>query len=101
MRARERVVITGLGCVTPLGNNVASTWAGLAAGRNAIGRIERFDPTGFVTDFAAEVKGFDPRGSIEPKEAKRWDRFCQFGVVAAKQAVAEAQAAAEASANAA
>lgn len=89
MRARERVVITGLGCVTPLGNNVASTWAGLAAGRNAIGRIERFDPTGFVTDFAAEVKGFS-----HPGLKGRFHRWCdakaRFALAAAEEAVADA-----------
>ncbi len=86
----QRVVITGLGAVTPIGNDVPSYWEGLSSGRNGVAPITLFDASRHACRFAAEVKGFDPRGLIEPKEAKRWDRFCQFGVVAAKQAVAAA-----------
>ena len=86
----RRVVITGLGAVTPIGNDVPSYWDGLSTGRNGVAGITLFDATRHACRFAAEVKDFDPSGWLEPKEAKRWDRFCQFGVVAAKQAVAHA-----------
>ena len=86
----HRVVVTGLGAVTPIGNDVPSYWEGLSTGKNGVAPITLFDAARHACRFAAEVKGFDPRGFIEPKEAKRWDRFCQFGVVAAKQAVAHA-----------
>jgi len=86
----HRVVITGLGAVTPIGNDVASYWDGLSTGRNGVAPITLFDASRHACRFGAEVKGFDSSGWLEPKEAKRWDRFCQFGVVAAKQAVAHA-----------
>ncbi len=86
----HRVVVTGLGAVTPIGNDVSSYWEGLSTGRNGVAPIALFDASRHACRFAAEVKGFDPTGWIEPKEAKRWDRFCKFGVVAAKQAVADA-----------
>jgi 3-oxoacyl-[acyl-carrier-protein] synthase II len=86
----HRVVVTGLGAVTPIGNDVSQYWEGLSTGRNGVAAITLFDASRHACRFAAEVKDFDPRGQIEPKEAKRWDRFCQFGVVAAKQAVAHA-----------
>ena len=86
----RRVVVTGLGAVTPIGNDVAQYWEGLSSGRNGVAAITLFDASRHACRFAAEVKGFDPTGFLEPKEAKRWDRFCQFGVVAAKQAVADA-----------
>jgi 3-oxoacyl-[acyl-carrier-protein] synthase II len=86
----RRVVVTGLGAVTPIGNDVSQYWEGLCSGRNGVAAISLFDASRHACRFAAEVKGFDPSGWLEPKEAKRWDRFCQFGVVAAKQAVADA-----------
>ena len=86
----HRVVVTGLGAVTPIGNDVPTYWEGLSTGKNGVAPITLFDAARHACRFAAEVKGFDPSGSIEPKEAKRWDRFCQFAVVAAKQAVAHA-----------
>jgi len=86
----RRVVVTGLGAVTPIGNDVPSYWEGLSTGKNGVAPITLFDAARHACRFAAEVKGFDPRGSIEPKDAKRWDRFCQFAVVAAKQAIAHA-----------
>ena len=86
----HRVVVTGLGAVTPIGNDVPSYWEGLSTGKNGVAPITLFDAARHACRFAAEVKGFDPSGSVEPKEAKRWDRFCQFAVVAAKQAVAHA-----------
>jgi len=86
----QRVVVTGLGAVTPIGNDVPSYWEGLRSARNGVAGITLFDASRHACRFAAEVKNFDPSGWLEPKESKRWDRFCQFGVVAAKQAVAHA-----------
>jgi 3-oxoacyl-[acyl-carrier-protein] synthase II len=86
----QRVVVTGLGAVTPIGNDVSSYWEGLSTARNGVAAITLFDASRHACRFAAEVKDFDPSGWLEPKESKRWDRFCQFGVVAAKQAVAHA-----------
>lgn len=86
----QRVVVTGLGALTPIGNDVSSYWEGLSSGRNGVAGITLFDASRHACRFAAEVKQFDPKGWLEPKEAKRWDRFCQFAVVAAKQAVANA-----------
>ncbi len=84
----RRVVITGLGAVTPIGNTVATYWAGLQSGANGVAPITLFDPSKHACRFGAEVKDFDPSGVLDPKETKRWDRFCQFGVVAAKEALA-------------
>ena len=84
----RRVVITGLGAVTPIGNTVSSYWAGLKSGANGVAPITLFDASRHACRFAAEVKEFDPSGVLDPKETKRWDRFCQFGVVAAKEALA-------------
>ncbi|MEB3258551.1 MAG: beta-ketoacyl-ACP synthase II [Cyanobacteriota bacterium] len=86
----RRVVVTGLGAVTPIGNDVQEYWKGLCSGRNGVAGITLFDPSRHACRFAAEVKHFNPAGWLEPKEAKRWDRFCQFGVVAAKQAIGHA-----------
>ena len=86
----QRVVVTGLGAVTPIGNTVSDYWDGLSTGRNGVAGITLFDASAHACRFAAEVKDFDPTGFLEAKEAKRWDRFCKFGVVAAKQAVADA-----------
>ena len=86
----QRVVVTGLGAVTPIGNTVSDYWDGLVSGRNGVAGITLFDASEHACRFGAEVKDFDPSGFLEAKEAKRWDRFCKFGVVAAKQAVADA-----------
>src|SRR6478672_5017928 len=88
---RKRVVITGLGAITPIGNTLSEYWDGLLAGKNGIGPITLFDPSRHDCRFAAEVKGFDPHDYLERKEAKRMDRFAQFGVSASKQAIADAQ----------
>jgi 3-oxoacyl-[acyl-carrier-protein] synthase II len=86
----RRVVVTGLGAVTPIGNDVREYWEGLVSGRNGVAGITLFDASRHACRFAAEVKHFNPAGRLEPKETKRWDRFCQFGVVAAKEAVSHA-----------
>src|SRR6185295_13466318 len=84
----RRVVITGLGAITPLGNDVATTWKNVLAGQCGIARITHFDPAAFDTQIAGEVKNFDPGASFpSPKEARRADRFAQFGVAAAHQAL--------------
>ena len=87
---RRRVVVTGLGCVTPVGNDVASTWAALLAGKSGGGPITRFDASAFKTRFACEVKGFDVSQYMDRKEAKRSDPFAQYAVAAATQAMQDA-----------
>ncbi len=88
---RKRVVVTGLGAITPIGNTLADYWEGLISGRNGIGPITLFDPTHHDCRIAGEVKGFDPHTYLERKEAKRMDRFAQFAVSTSKQALADAQ----------
>jgi len=86
--SERRVVITGLGAVTPLGSDVESTWSALLAGACGIDRITHFDAAPFDTQIAGEVKNFDPGTAFpSPKDARRADRFAQFGVVAAHQAL--------------
>ena len=84
---RPRVVVTGLGLVTPLGINAEDTWSGLIAGRSGAGRITRFDPSGLDTTFACEVKGFDGQAYIERKEARRYDLFLQYAIAASQMAM--------------
>ena len=86
----RRVVITGLGAVTPLGNDVRSTWENLVAGRGSAAPITAFDTTGFPVTFACEAKDFEPTQWIEHKQARRMDRFAQMIVAAARQAQADA-----------
>ena len=84
----RRVVITGLGAVTPLGHQVDAFWANLIGGQCGITKITRFDPSKFDCRIAAEVKGFDPAPAFPtPKEIRRTDRFSQFGIHAASQAL--------------
>ncbi len=86
----RRVAITGLGLVTPLGNDVQSTWEGLLAGRSGAGPITRFDPVQSSVKFACEVKGFDAGRYLEKKEIRRYDLFAQYAIGAAEQAVTDA-----------
>ena len=88
--SRRRVVITGLGCVSPVGNTVEASWDSLLAGRSGIAKITAFDPTAFACQIAGEVKGLDLDAYINSKEARTMDRFIHLGVVAAAQAVADA-----------
>ena len=89
-RAVRRVVVTGLGLVTPLGTGVEKTWKAICAGESGIGRITRFDPTGYDAQIAGEVKDFDPAQFIEKKEIKKMDTFIHYAVGAAQLAVDDA-----------
>ncbi|MEM0980204.1 MAG: beta-ketoacyl-ACP synthase II [Cyanobacteria bacterium P01_H01_bin.58] len=88
---KKRVVITGLGAITPLGKELESYWQGLMKGQSGIGPITLFDAAKHTTRIAGEVKGFDPHNYMERKDAKRMDRFAQFAVATSKQALADAQ----------
>lgn len=83
----ERVVITGIGAVTPIGNTAQEYWDGLLAGKNGIAPITRFDIEGYKASVAGEVKDFDPTAYIDKREAKHMDRFCQYALAAAAQAM--------------
>jgi 3-oxoacyl-[acyl-carrier-protein] synthase II len=87
----RRVVVTGLGAVTPIGLDVSSTWDSLVHGRSGITRISRFDPSAYETQIAGEVKGFDPSKYMDRKEVRRTDRFAQYAVAAASQALEDAR----------
>lgn len=88
---KKRVVITGLGAITPLGNTLSEYWQGLLSGQSGIGPITRFDASHHASRIAGEVKGFDPHDYIDRKDAKRMDRFAQFAVAASQQALADAK----------
>lgn len=88
-KGRRRVVVTGMGMVSPLGNNVEDSWAGLIAGRSGAGPITQFDPTGFTSTFAAEVKDLDLGEYVDHKAGRRMDRFTHLAIAAAKQARAD------------
>ncbi|HSW16009.1 MAG TPA: beta-ketoacyl-ACP synthase II, partial [Ramlibacter sp.] len=87
--SRRRVVVTGLGCVSPVGNTVAQSWANLLAGQSGIDFITQFDASNFACKFAGEVKGFNIGDYIPEKEARHMDRFIHLGLAAAAQAVAD------------
>ena len=86
----RRVVVTGMGMVTALGNDVASSWAGLAAGRSGVARIASFDPSRLTVQIAGEVKDLDASHILDRKEIRRTDRYIQFGLVAAREAMDQA-----------
>lgn len=88
--AHRRVVVTGLGCVSPVGNTVAESWSSLLAGRSGITTITRFDASPFASHIAGEVKGLDMSAVVSAKDAKTMDTFIQYGLVAAAEAVADA-----------
>src|SRR3982750_4732166 len=90
MNGRRRVVITGLGAVTPLGKDVETTWENLLAGESGAGEITQFDHTDYPVHFACEVKGVDATEWIDRKQARRMDRFAHLTLAAARQAVADA-----------
>jgi len=89
--ARRRVVVTGLGMITPLGASVESSWTALKAGKSGIGPITRFDTSDMAVKIAGEVSDFDPLAYMERKEAKRADRFAQFAIATAGQALKHAK----------
>jgi 3-oxoacyl-[acyl-carrier-protein] synthase II len=90
LNGRRRVVITGLGALTPLGNDVETSWDGLVAGRSGAGEITQFDSSKYSVHFACEVKGFDATDYIDRKQARRMDRFAHLIVAAARQAESDA-----------
>ena len=87
---RRRVVVTGLGCVSPVGNTVQESWSNLLSGRSGVDFIKKFDATSFACQFAGEVKGLDLDAYISPKDARGMDAFIHFGIVASIQAVLDA-----------
>ena len=88
--SRRRVVVTGLGCISPVGNTVSDAWANLLAGKSGIDTISRFDASSLACRIAGEVRGFDLESYIRAKEARSMDSFIHFGIAAAVQAVADA-----------
>ena len=90
MSEQRRVVVTGLGIVSPLGNDLDSTWSNIISGKSGAGRITKFDPAGFSTTFAAELKGYDEISGLSPKEIRRIDPFIQYALTASDQALKDA-----------
>lgn len=88
--SKRRVVVTGLGIVSPLGNDLASSWDGIVNGRSGIAQISHFDPSAMATRIAGEVKGFDPLAWIAPKDVKKMDPFIHYGVAASLMAMRDA-----------
>ena len=88
----KRVVVTGLGAITPLGNTTEETWKKLLAGTSGAAPITHFDATNFKTQFACEVKDFKPEDfGIDRKEARKMDLYCQYAIASAKQAIDDSQ----------
>ncbi|MDP2970520.1 MAG: beta-ketoacyl synthase N-terminal-like domain-containing protein, partial [Deltaproteobacteria bacterium] len=87
----RRVVVTGMGLVIPIGIGVETAWKNVCEGKSGIGRLTRFDPEGFDTRIAAEVKGFNPELYIEKKEVKKMDLFIQYALAATKEAVEDSR----------
>lgn len=85
--SKRRVVVTGLGIISPVGNTISEAWGNLIAGRSGIARITRFDPAPFAAQMAGEVKGFEVEQYLNPKEARRMDTFIQYGMAAGIQAI--------------
>ena len=87
----RRVVVTGMGALTPIGNDLNSYWNGLISGTSGCSNITYFDASNFKTKFACELKGFDPADHFEKKEFRRYDRFSQYGIVAASEAIKDSR----------
>jgi len=88
--SRRRVVVTGLGIVSPVGIGAPEAWQNIVAGKSGIGRITRFDPSPYASHIAGEVKGFDPANYISPKEVRRFDTFIHYGLASAIEAIRDA-----------
>ena len=88
---RRRVVVTGMGVVAPVGIGVAAAWADILAGKSGITKITRFDASAFPSQIAGEVKGFDVSKWLSAKEARRYDTFIHYGLVASMEAIADAK----------
>src|SRR5512135_349391 len=88
--SRTRVVITGLGAISPLGLNVEQLWTGLIAGQSGVGRITQFDASRLPCQIAGEVKGFEPKNYMEAKDARRMSRASQFVMAATREALSDA-----------
>src|ERR671933_103426 len=86
----ERVVVTGMGAITPVGGTVDETWNNLVEGHSGIGPITLFDATDFDARIAGEVKDFQPEAVLSAREVKRLDRFCQFALIACREALEDA-----------
>ena len=89
--APRRVVVTGIGALTPIGNNIDSYWRGLISGTSGCAIITHFNASNFKTQFACELKGFDPADHFEKKEHRRYDKFSQYGIVAASEAIKDSK----------
>ena len=87
----RRVVITGMGTITPIGNNLNDFWDGMLKGRNGVGLITKFDTTNFETKFAAEVKDFRPENYLDKKIIRRLDLFTRYSIVAAEMALKDSE----------
>ena len=85
----RRVVVTGMGTISPVGLNVPTAWEALKAGKSGVGRITAFDPSPFKTQIAAEVKGFDPTKFMDTKEARRLDTYIHYAWAATVEALAD------------
>ncbi|MGZ3635901.1 MAG: beta-ketoacyl synthase N-terminal-like domain-containing protein, partial [Syntrophales bacterium] len=88
---KRRIVITGIGAVTPLGNSARDTWKAICRGQSGIGRITKFDTTGYKTQIAGELKNFDPLNYVSNKELRRLDNFSVYALAAAGMAVSDAK----------
>ena len=87
----QRVVVTGLGSLTPIGNDVSTMWSSTLAGVSGASLITRFDPTNFKCKIACEVKGYDPLNHFDRKEYKKLDLFSQYGIVASEEAIIDSE----------
>jgi len=88
--SKRRVVVTGMGIVSPVGNSLETAWEAVSNGRSGIGKISHFDTTGYTTNIAGEVRDFDPKTWIPHKDAKRMDTFIHYGLAAAIMAMEDA-----------
>ncbi|HLR86706.1 MAG TPA: beta-ketoacyl synthase N-terminal-like domain-containing protein, partial [Wenzhouxiangella sp.] len=90
MRGDRRVVITGMGCISPVGNSVESAWDAVCNGRSGIGPLQAFDPEDFTAKIAGEIRDFDVGDYMSPREARRSDTFIHYGIAAAAEAIEDA-----------